>query len=110
MNIIHDDKGLIFNVYFSNNNCNIEIIILRTPEVPILKVFHNLGYYQVTNLNKKISQTNFTVEIYKFFFNLNLYMLGKNPSSMYYKISNASLKLLKKLVRLYPNNYNVKNE
>ena len=76
--IIHDDNGPIFNVYFSNNNCNIEIIIsiLRTPEVPISKVFQNLGYCQVTNLYKKISQTNFTVEIYRFFFNLNLYMLG----------------------------------
>lgn len=89
---------------------NIEVIILRNPNIELTKTIQNLGYYQISFLYKKISQINFSVDIYQFNFNLNFYMLGKKPNSSFYKISNASFEMLKKIVRLFPSNYDIKNE
>ena len=98
--IIYDNDGPIFKVFFANNNI-IEIIILK---------ISNISYSQISFLYKNISQLNFRVDIFKFKFNLNFYMLGKNPNTAFYKISNASFDLLKKLVRLFPLNNDIKNE
>ena len=37
---------------------NIEVIILRNPNIELTKTIQNLGYYQISFLYKKISQIN----------------------------------------------------
>lgn len=111
--VILDEKGPLFRVYFIKNNTGlyyIYVIILRMPNLPITKIDSNISYYQMSLWYKNISLKNFNVDIYKLDLHLNFYMLGKKPSTSFYRISKASFVLLKKLVRIFPKNFDVKNE
>ncbi len=105
---IHDEEGPVFRVY--NISKSIEVIILKVPKVPILTHLEDLSYSQMSLLYKKVSAINFHVDVFKFNYSLNFYMIGGRPDTSSYKISSASFDLLKKLSRLFPRNTEIINE
>lgn len=106
--ILLDDKGPIFRVYMLQQS--FEIIILNEPKVPLEIEAENLIYSQVSHLYRKISLTNFNVNIYRMNLKLNYYFLGNKPETTMYKISKASFELLKILSKKYPNSQEIINE
>ena len=107
--IIYDDKhGPIFHAYFINEE--FEIIVKQTPQVSTTIFQQNLLYSQVSHLYKDVSFTNFTVNVFQFFFSFSYIVLGDKISNMKHKISDASFEILKKLARMFPNNPDIINE
>lgn len=106
--LLLDEQTPIFRLYLSREA--IEIIILHQPRATLKIQTANLCYAQVSHLYRKVSLSNFPVNIYRLDFSLNFYMLGNRPETTGYKVSTASFEILKMLNRFYPNSQEILTE
>lgn len=106
--IIYDPTmGHVFYVYLKEP---IQVVVINPPKVPIKLINPFLNYSDVRKYYRKSSDVNFKTCMYELNFVMNFYSIGSKKSTIYYKMSEASLSILKKLSRIYPNNAEIAAE